>query len=219
MVRILEPSVEILTPLDGEAILKHLELCCRNCYLSEGNITEGSAEKMLKKIIELDHTAMLEHFAVTVKIMADTGVLKDITRHRVCSFAVESTRYNCYAKDKFGKEITVMNPDILFNPDDEGYQVWLKCMEDIEKAYMKLSEMGYKPDVCRMLLPHSTKASIIMTANIREWRHIFKLRCAPQAHPTVQQIMKMVLKSLHDQIPVVFDDVYEKFITNQTGES
>lgn len=214
MVKIIDPLVEVMTPLNGEEILKHLELCCRNCYQSEGLIEEGSAERMIKKIIQLNHTSMLEHFSITVRIFADTGVLKDITRHRICSFAVESTRYCCYGKEKFGREIAVMNPVPAVFPsvEDEGYKIWLKTMQEIENAYLKLSDMGCKPDVCRMLLPHSTKSSIIMTANIREWRHIFSLRCASRAHPTVQQIMKMVLAVFHKNIPLLFDDLAAEFL-------
>ena len=87
------------------------------------------------------------------------------------------------------------------------YEVWLYCMKDIEKAYLKMAEQGCKADACRMVLPHSPKAEIIMTANLREWRHVLRLRTAPAAHPTVQQIMKMVLREFKKNIPVVFDDI------------
>lgn len=214
MVKIIEPSIEIMSPFNGDEVLKHLELCCRNCYQSEGLIGEGSAERMLRKIIELNHTAMLEHFSVTVRILADTGVLKDITRHRHCSFAVESTRYCCYSKEKFGGEIGVMNPipALFSSTDEEGYKIWLAAMQEIESSYNRLSALGYKPDVCRMLLPHSTKASIIITANIREWRLIFSLRCDKAAHPTVQHIMKMLLAEFYKRTPVLFEDLAAKFL-------
>lgn len=206
MVKVVPESVEIMTPLDGDAILKHLELCIRNCYKSEDKIEPGSAEKMIKKIIELKHEAMLEHFAVTVRLITDLGVYKDITRHRIASFAIESTRYCNYSKGKFGGELTVMEPPVLQKGTPE-YDLWLQTMETIEKNYNALANMGYKADVCRMLLPHSVKASVVMTANLREWRHIFKLRTAKAAHPTVQSIMKKVLAEFKRQIPLVFDDI------------
>ena len=206
MVRVIEPSVEIFTPLNGNEILKHLERCARNCYKSEDKIMDESAPKMIKKLIDLGHEAMIEHFSISLKIIADTGVLKDITRHRLVSFAVESTRYCLYAKDKFGNEISVMKPVHIPEGSPE-YEVWLNCMKDIEKAYLKMAELGCKADACRMVLPHSTKAEIIMTANLREWRHVLRLRTAPAAHPTVQQIMKMVLREFKKNIPVVFDDI------------
>ncbi len=206
MVKVVSDSVEIMTPLDGEAILKHLELCIRNCYKSEDKIEPGSAEKMIRKIIELKHEAMLEHFSITVRLITDIGVYKDLTRHRIASFAIESTRYCNYSKGKFGSEITVMEPPELV-PGTEAYDIWMKCMTDIETAYNTLAAQGYKADVCRMVLPHSTKASVIMTANLREWRHIFKLRTAKAAHPTVRRIMAKVLSEFQRQIPIIFDDI------------
>ncbi len=206
MVKIVPDAIEILTPIDAQSILKHLELCIRNCYKSEDKIEPGSAEKMIRKIIELKHEAMLEHFAITVRLITDIGVYKDLTRHRIASFAIESTRYCNYSKGKFGSEITVMEPPELI-PGTEAYQTWFKCMQDIETAYNTLAAQGYKADVCRMLLPHSTRASVIMTANLREWRHIFKLRTAKAAHPTVQRVMKKLLASFKEQLPIIFDDI------------
>lgn len=206
MVKVVSDSVEIMTPLDGAAILKHLELCIRNCYKSEDKIEPGSAEKMIRKIIELKHEAMLEHFSITVRLITDIGVYKDLTRHRIASFAIESTRYCNYSKGKFGSEITVMEPPELI-PGTEAYDIWMKCMTDIETAYNTLAAQGYKADVCRMVLPHSTKASAIMTANLREWRHILKLRTAKAAHPTVRRIMAKVLAEFQRQIPIIFDDI------------
>lgn len=212
MVKIIEPSVEIVSDIDGDKILKHIELCARNCYKSEGNITEdtSSAVKMIGKLIELDHTAMIEHSSITARLICDVGVYKDLTRHRHCSFAIESTRYCNYSKGKFGNELTFIKP---CNMDESKgiYHTWLRTMSDIENAYMQMSEFGALPDQLRMILPHSTAASVIMTANMRELRHMFKLRCAKQAHPSVRQVMLMLLKEVHSKIPVLFDDLYEQF--------
>lgn len=210
--KIIEPNVEILSNINGDEILKHLELCARNCYKSESNITEDttSAIKMINKLIELDHTAMLEHFNITIKLLCDVGTYKDLTRHRHCSFAIESTRYCNYSKGKFGNEISVIKP---CNMDENSgiYHTWLKAMNDMERAYMQMAEIGATPDQLRMILPHSTAASVILTANIREFRHIFNLRCAKAAHPSVRQIILMTLNEFHNKIPVLFDDLYEQF--------
>lgn len=212
MVKIIEPSVEIVSEINSDKMLKHLELCARNCYKSESNITEDttSAIKMINKLIELDHTAMLEHFNITIKLLCDVGTYKDLTRHRHCSFAIESTRYCNYSKGKFGNEISVIKP---CNMDENSgiYHTWLKAMNDMERAYMQMAEIGATPDQLRMILPHSTAASVILTANIREFRHIFNLRCAKAAHPSVRQIMLMTLNEFHNKIPVLFDDLYEQF--------
>lgn len=206
MVKIIEPHYEIMTPIDGKVILKHLELCARNCYKSEGSITEESAEKMIKKIIELKHEAMIEHFSISVKFTTDLSFYKDVTRHRVASFAIESTRYCMYAKEKFGSELTVTKPCNIIEGTPE-YAEWLRCMQDIERAYLAMAALGCKPDQCRMLLPHSVKADVILTANLREWRHIIKLRAAKAAHPCIQELMKPLLKEFSEKIPVIFDDL------------
>lgn len=206
MVKIVEPHVEIITPLDGEAILKHLELCARNCYKSEDKITPDSARTMIKKLLELGHEAMIEHYNLTVKLTCDIGVYKDLTRHRLVSFAIESTRYCNYSKGKFGNELSVIKPCHIKENTPE-YDLWLSTMQTIEKNYNQMAALGCRPDQLRMLLPHSTKADVIMTANLREWRHIFKLRCAPAAHPTVQEVMDMLLVKLRNEIPVIFDDI------------
>ena len=206
MVKIVAPKVEVLTPLDGDAILKHLELCARNCYKSEDKITSDSAQLMVRKLLEMGHEAMIEHYNLTVKITCDLGVYKDLTRHRHVSYAIESTRYCNYSKGKFGNELSVMKPCHIKEETPE-YQLWLETMQQIEKNYNAMAALGCKPDQLRMLLPHSVKADVIMTANLREWRHIFKLRCAPAAHPTVQEIMKMLLGTLKREIPVIFDDI------------
>lgn len=212
MVKIIEPSVEIVSEINSDKMLKQIEKCARNCYKSENNITEDttSAVKMIGKLIEMGHTAMIEFADVIVNLHCDVGVYKDLTRHRHCSFAIESTRYCNYSKGKFGNEISVIKP---CNMDENSgiYHTWLKAMNDMERAYMQMTEIGATPDQLRMILPHSTAASVMMKANVREWRHIFNLRCAKAAHPSVRQIMLMTLNEFHNKIPVLFDDLYEQF--------
>lgn len=206
MVKIVSPSIEVITPLDGDYILKHLERCARNCYKSEDKITSDSAQKMIKKLIDLGHEAMIEHFSVTVKLTTDVGAYKDLTRHRHASFAIESTRFCNYSKGKYGNELTFMKPSNM----EEGtpvYNIWYQTMLDIEKHYLNMAAEGAAVDQLRMLLPHSTKADVFMTANLREWRHIFKLRCAPATHPSVREIMTMLLNEFRSQLPVLFDDI------------
>lgn len=212
MVKIIEPSVEIVSEINSDKMLKQIEKCARNCYKSENNITEDttSAVKMIGKLIEMGHTAIIEFADVIVNLHCDVGVYKDLTRHRHCSFAIESTRYCNYSKGKFGNEISVIKP---CNMDENSgiYHTWLKAMNDMERAYMQMAEIGATPDQLRMILPHSTAASVMMKSNIREWRHIFNLRCAKAAHPSVRQIMLMTLNEFHNKIPVLFDDLYEQF--------
>ena len=202
--KIIEPSVKILTPIDGKTILKHLEECGRTCYQSHDNTTEDSAERLLRQIIKSGHESVLEHFLITVKMQMDIGAYNDITRHRLASFSIESTRWCNYSKGTFGTELKFMKP---CNIEGELYDDWLKTMEYIEKMYMQMAEKGAAPDQLRMILPHSTAAEVCMSANLREWRHIFRLRTAKNAHPSVQQVMNMLLAEFKKKIPVIFDDI------------
>lgn len=221
--KIIEPSVEILTEIDSDRILKQIEIAARNCYKSEDKITEDceSAKKIIKILLDNHHEAMIEFADIMVRLNCDIGVYKDLSRHRLCSFAIESTRYCNYSKGKFNKEITFIEPCNIEKYDNttlrdvsfaepfytKEYRLWYDTMQIIEDSYIRMSELGCKPDQLRMLLPHSTAASVVMKANIREWRHILKLRTSNAAHPSVQQVMKMILKEFKEKIPVLFDDI------------
>jgi len=207
--KIAKPAYKILNLEDGTKILKHLELVARTCYKSEGLITDddSSARKIIAGIIKSGHESILEHIAFTVRFTADVGFYKDLTRHRAgISFAIESTRWCNYANDKFGGELTFMAPANMAE-GTEIYEKWAECMQGIEKAYMAMAALGAKPDQLRMILPHSTKADINITTNIREWRHIFRLRIQPNVHPSIRQLLIPLLAELKQRLPVVFDDI------------
>ena len=208
MVKIVEPSYRILTPINGKEILQHIEKIARTCYKSEDRITEDgeSAKKLIKSLIELGHTAMIEHYSISVQFTTDTGFLKDITRHRLASFAAESTRWCNYSKGKFDNQISVIKP-VNIQEGSREYEIWLECMKNIEKSYMEMAELGCAPDQMRMLLPHSTKTDINITANIREWRHIFKIRLFGHAHPSIKQLLDPLLKDFQKEIPILFDNI------------
>ncbi len=208
--RIIEPSYTILQMPDGNQVLEHLERAARTCYKSEDKITEGSAKKLMGRILQVKHESVLEHACVSVRIVCDRGISHEIVRHRLASFSQESTRYANYSKDKFGSEITVIRP-FFWAEDSREYGLWLEAMEKVEAVYLALLEAGAKPQEARSVLPNSLKTEIVVTANLREWRHIFKLRCASPAHPQIRQVMLPMLASFHERIPVVFDDLYEIF--------
>jgi thymidylate synthase (FAD) len=204
--RIIEPKVEILTPIDGQAILKHIEQVGRVCYKSEDKTEEGSAEKFVAGIIKRGHEAVIEHFNITVKFTTDRGISHEIVRHRLASYAQESTRYCNYSKDKFGEEITVVKPvDIV--EDNVSYIDWILAMRCAEKAYFTLLNNGCKPQTARAVLPTCTKTELVMTANLREWRSVLKLRTSKAAHPDIRVLMTMLLAQFKDMIPIVFDDI------------
>lgn len=204
--KVIEPKVEFISVIDGKAILKQIEQCGRVCYKSEDNIAAGTAEKFVANIIKRGHEAVLEHFSFSVKFTCDRGVSHEIVRHRVASYCQESTRYCNYSNDKFGSEITVIKP-LYFEPGTLGYAAWFMACQTAEGAYFDLLDWGCSPQEARAVLPNSLKTEIIMTANLREYRHFFKLRCAKAAHPQMREVANMLLKMCKEQIPVVFDDI------------
>lgn len=205
--RIIKPGFEILTDLSPEAVLKHIELCGRTCYKSEKKITDESCLAFVQSIIKRGHEAVLEHFNITVKFICDRGVSHEIVRHRLASYCQESTRYCNYAKDDFNSEITVIEPFYLV-PDTFGYEEWKRACEVSEDAYFNLLEWGCSPQEARAVLPNSLKTEIVMTANLREWRHFFKLRCAGAAHPQMREIATPLLADMQKKLPIVFDDIF-----------
>ena len=206
--KIIKPDVQFITPLDGPAILKRLEQCGRVCYKSEDKITEDSAEKFVAGIIKRGHEAVLEHCSFTVKFVCDRGVSHEIVRHRMASYCQESTRYCNYGKDKFGEEITVIEPCFL---NEQTAHIWKRACETTETAYFDLLAEGCSPQEARSVLPNSLKTEVVMTANIREWRHFLKLRCSPAAHPQMREVALILLDKVHDSIPVCFDDIWSDY--------
>ena len=204
--KIISPQIEFITPIDGTAVLKRIEQCGRVCYKSESQITEGSAPRFVETLIKHGHEAVLEHCSFTVKFVCDRGVSHEIVRHRMASYCQESTRYCNYGKGDFNGEITVIEPSYLIK-GMAGYDAWKAACEATEQAYFDLLNWGLSPQEARAVLPNSLKTEVVMTANIREWRHILKLRCSKAAHPQMREVATQLLKELQEKIPVLFDDI------------
>lgn len=200
---------QIFYEIDGQQILKKIELIGRTCYKSEEKIKQDSAEKFVANLIKRGHEAMLEHASITVKFVVDRGISHELVRHRLASFAQESTRYCNYSKDDFGNEITFIIPSYL-DFKTAGWNTWKESMKACEDAYFKLLDIGLTPQEARAVLPNSLKTEVVMTANLREWRHFFKLRAANttgKAHPQMLEVTRPLLDELKQLIPVVFDDI------------
>lgn len=203
--KIVEPSVEIITPIDGVAVLKHIELCGRVCYKSEDRITEDSAERFVRAIIKRGHESVLEHFNITFRFICDRGVSHELVRHRLASHSQESSRFCNYGH---AGEIAVIAPSAL----SEGtvpYVVWEQSCKQAEKAYMNLLASGVKPETARSVLPTSLKTEVVCTMNLRELRHFLRLRTAKAAHPDMRLLATTLLAVLKAKIPVVFEDIGE----------
>lgn len=209
--QIIQPSVEIMSAVDGQAILRHLEIVGRTCYKSENLITGTSAETFVRKLISRGHEAIIEHESISVRFICDRGVSHELVRHRVASYAQESSRFCNYSKAQFNSEITVIKPCFLLE-GTEAYRQWEWTMHRAECAYFDLLGIGLSPQEARCVLPNSLKTEVVMTANLREWRTVLRLRCSKAAHPQMREVMLMLLEKLHSLIPVVFDDIYEEYL-------
>lgn len=201
--RVIEACASILDVLDGDAILQKIESIGRICYKSEDRIQAGSAPVFVKMLIDRGHEAMLEHFSFSVKFVVDRGVSHELVRHRIASFAQESTRYCNYGK---AGDVTFIVP-CFWKDDSSKFEEWRESMSLSEDYYLHLLENGATPQEARSVLPNSLKTEIVISANLREWRHILRLRSAPAAHPQMREVMLPLLSLLQKTIPVIFDDI------------
>ena len=206
--KIINASYSIETPIAGGEIPKRIEKAGRTCYKSEDRITEESAKSFVQKLIERGHESVLEHESITVRFICDRGISHEIVRHRLANFSQESTRYCNYSNDRFGSELTFIKP-CFFKEKKGAYCSWYNSMDFAECAYFDMLDDGCTPQEARSVLPNSTKTEIVMTANLREWRHFLKLRTAKAAHPQMRELTVPLLKELQERIPVVFDDIKE----------
>jgi len=206
--KIISPSTTILTAIDTNSVYAHLENAYRLCYKSEDKIKSNKDTKsFLTKMLASHHVTPIEHFQISVRIICDRGVSHELVRHRLTAVSQESTRYCNYAKNKYNNEITVIKP-FFWQESSDNYAIWQIAMQDAEDAYLSLLAYNTSAQQARLVLPNSLKTEIMMSANIREWLHIFELRCSKASHPQMREIMLPLLKSMWLKLPVLFDQVY-----------
>jgi len=204
--KIIKPSFEIIKYDHGA--VKFLEEVGRTCYKSEDKITDTSGDKFINMLVERGHEAMIEHSFISVRFIHNRGFTHELVRHRLVSYAQESTRYCNYAKDKFNNELTFIEPFWFGGGDDTDERSWHELMLQIEKLYnVFVNEGGLPPQAARGILPNDLKTEIVASANVREWRSIFKLRCARGAHPDMHRVMIPLLYKLNELLPVLFQDI------------
>ena len=199
-----------------------IEAAVRVCYKSEEKITDTSFVDFLERIVRKGHESVLEHSMLTVRFICDRGVSHELVRHRLASFSQESTRYCNY-----GGDVTFILPlylkegrDLYYNTEhDDGasslvqnlevnkFGTWCNSMQSAATAYNTMLQWGASAQEARAVLPNSTKTEVVMTANLREWRHILKLRTSKAAHPQMRELMCPLLEELKASIPVIFDDI------------
>ena len=192
--KIIEPSAELIDDINPEEILRKIERCGKVSRQSE----LGDAENFVRKIIKLGHESVLEHVSLTFKIVCDRAIMAELTRHRLASFTVESTRYVKY------DELTVIKP--FSTPDGSDFTFW-HMMREVERNYLFLINQGVAPEIARSVLPLCLATESYMTANLRELRHILKLRTAKAAHPQMRQVAGQILSILREKLPVIVEDI------------
>lgn len=218
-VKIVEPSYTILSPVrrgcsnltpgyefDPSGILRLIELAGRTCYKSEDRITDDSADKFVRMVRERGHESVFEHSSLTVKFVVDRGVSHELVRHRLCAFSQESTRYCNYGKSG---EVTFVRPP-FWGQAHPCYAKWFEAMHTAETLYLAFLAMGATPQEARSVLPNSLKTEVVTTANLREWRHILRLRTSKAAHPQMRQVMVPLLEELYAALPVLFEDLVQE---------
>ena len=209
--KIIEQSYIIEDELDQEKTMRLIERAGRTCYKSESNIKEDSAEKFIRAIIKRGHESVIEHEKITVRFITDRGVTHELVRHRLASYSQESTRYCNYSNDKFGNELTFIKPCFWYD-DEEKRKIWEESLKNIEENYFKLIESGARPEEARSILPNSLKTEIVVTMNMRQWRHYFKMRCDKAAHPQIRELSIRLLREFNEKLPVLFGDIAEEYM-------
>lgn len=226
--KIIKPSFIIEDQIDGMVALRKIEKAGRTCYKSEEKITDDSCMAFVKKIIASGHHSVLEHEKVTVRIICDRGVTHEIVRHRIASYSQESTRYCNYGGDhvQFILPPWVNIPEGLYDLDSlieherrsreaglvsmeviRADHLWANAMLEAEETYKALLKVGWSPQQARDVLPNSLKTEIVMTMNLREWRHFFTLRTSKAAHPQMREVAIPLLQEFQRMIPIVFNDI------------
>lgn len=233
---IIRPYHEFIHCPSANDILRRIELAGRTCYKSEDRIAPGSAEDFVRGIIRRGHLSVIEHVNITVRIVCDRAISHEIVRHRLAAYSQESTRYANYAGGQFGRQITVVLPlwyeDVLptgvhttaelailenqlydsARPEARRAALWLAAVTQAEACYLWMVKNGAAPQEARAVLPNSLKTEVVMTANLREWKHIFRVRCAKAAHPQMREIMRPMLADFYRRVPWVFEEEYREFI-------
>lgn len=198
--KLIKQSHEILNYTEN--IEQGIEIAGRTCYQSQDKITPDSSKKFCSKMIDLGHHAMIEFGNIIVKFVTNRGVTHELVRHRLCSFAQESTRYV-----KYGRDMEFIKPVWW---EDSAYTTQIHFRDFLHfssKYYCDLIDAGWAPQQAREVLPNALKTEIVVNANVREWRHIFTLRCAKVAHPQMRALMIGTLDSFVELWPSLFMDI------------
>ena len=197
----IEQGWKWITPPAGA--LQVIEKAGRTCYKSEAQITPGSAKKFVASLIKRGHESVIEHAVASVLFITNRGVTHELVRHRLASFSQESTRYVNYKS----RGLQFILPVWWSQATDTHRRIFTEACRSAAKSYHDLLADGWRPEQAREVLPNALKTEIVVTANLREWRHIFRQRCAPPAHPQIRQLMSSLLAGFTEIVPDLFTDI------------
>lgn len=219
--QIVKAEYKPLSNVDGNEALLLIQRIAKTCYKSYKDSDDiESAKRIVKSLITSGHHSLLENYIITMNYVSNIAAYKDLTRSRIgFSYAIESTRWCNYSKDKFNGQIKFLDPIEIQDKNSEKYKIWIKSMEEVEKNYLEMASKGALPDELSLILPQSTAAEFNITGNLRAWRNLFDLRVLDKtghARPCIHEILEPTLELFHDKIPVVFDDQYELLQKNKS---
>lgn len=215
--KIIDQSVKVLYPgtlAEGINELKRVETAGRNCWRSEGKITETSYMPFVKGLLKRGHESPLEFGEIMFEIVTSRDVMAEITRHRIASFAIQSQRYVDesatgdieFVRPLFYKD-TPDNPDCAYaDPVFAASMIWQDQMENIESSYKSMRALGIRNEDARKVLPNSTATRIMMKINLRELLHIYKLRSAKAAYPEIRKCMELLKMEVDKVLPGFLPD-------------
>lgn len=218
--KIVKAKIKPISKIDGKEALMLIQRIAKTCYRSYKDTDDiESAKNIVRTLIASGHTSLLENYIITMNYISNIAAYKDLTRSRVgFSYAIESTRWANYSKDKFGNQLTFLDPVEIPDKDSKLYYIWLDAMAKAEEYYMLMNKLGAKPDQLSLTLPQATAAEFNITGNLRAWRQLFDLRVLDKtghARPCIHEIMEPTLELFHKEIPVIFDDQYKQLLTNR----
>ncbi|HNU92536.1 MAG TPA: FAD-dependent thymidylate synthase [Spirochaetota bacterium] len=196
--RITDPQVTLLAITPRAE--KLLEEAGRTCYLSFDKMDDTSESNFIRRCIKNGHHSILEHASASFRIRgASRAFTHQLVRHRLASFSQQSQRY--VSEEEFNY---VVPPDIQTNP--EASALFDEFLENARLAYRRLREMGIKKEDARFVLPNALESEIVFSANFRELRHIFALRCARGAQWEIRSVCLAMLRLMREEAPSVFGD-------------
>jgi thymidylate synthase (FAD) len=178
---------------------KMIESAGRTCYKSEHRITNDSAREFVKGLASSGHLSVVEHDVATFRFVTNRGVTHELVRHRLASYSQESTRYVRY------QDVEYITPTWWADATEDQKNMLREALTWSEFYYNELLQSGWRPEQAREVLPNALKTEIVMTANLREWIHVFNLRCSKKAHPQIRELMWMAKRQLAFEVPSLFE--------------